>query len=107
MKNLQAQPSGARFVAGVQIHREFLLRPERLNNRGVGDGYFDRTVLPVAGGKSASETLIQLVAPLFAEMRDERVVQVILPAAHRPNNLLFDRANVECRDAPRLGANND
>src|SRR6201987_424651 len=94
-------------VGCVKIQREFSLRTQHVHDRGVSDGFGSGAVLAIAGGKTVSESVVELVASLFAQTCDQGIVQVILPAASRLNDSLFDFTNVEVRHAPWLCANCD
>src|ERR1700739_1249889 len=89
----------------VKIQREFFLRTQRVHDCGVSDGCGGGKFLAIAGGKSVSEAAVELVASLFAQMCDQGVVQLILPAARRLNDPLFDFTNIEVRHASWLSAN--
>src|ERR1700759_5233174 len=107
MKNFQMQRGDAMGVRHVKIRREVSLRTQHVDDGGVIDRSGGRKVLAIAGGKSVFEPSGELVASLFSQTCNQSVVQVILPAASRLNNSLFDFTDVEDRHASRLSANCD
>src|ERR1700747_482275 len=94
-------------VGRVKIQRGFSLRTQHVHDRGVSDGFGSGAVLAIAGGKTVSESVVELVASLFAQTCDQGIVQVILPQASRLNDSTFDFTNIEARHPSRLSANCD
>ena len=104
VEELEPQRPRRRFERPVQTHPQAAARGDRREHLAVGNRVPRRGVFPVRRGERRAAHPVQLVAARLAHGRDERLAQVVFPAARRGDEPLLQLADVELRDLSRRGA---
>jgi hypothetical protein len=100
-EQLERQVPGPGFEREVEAQVEVACGVEALDPVDVGDRGARREVLPIGGRERLAVPLEQPGAALLAQLRDERVLQVVAPGARDRDEPRLDLADVELRGRAR------
>ena len=92
--DLEVEHAGPAALADVQVRAEVGGRVERLDHLDVGERLAHRVFLAIARGKRGCVDAKQFIPARFPVPLDERGVQVVLPAAHRPDQARLERLEI-------------
>ncbi len=107
VEELEAQRPRLGVGRTVQRHPERSLGRQARHQLDVGDRCVRGDVVAVTRRQRAGELAIERVAARFAERRDERVAQVVVPAAGSLGEPFLELADVVGRNLPGHGPHGD
>ena len=107
MVELEAQRSGRGLERPIQGHAQRLGFGEFLHDLNVGDRGPGGEILAVRRGKGSAELPGKLGAASLSHSLDQRLFQIVGPAARDGGEPCFELANVEARDLSRYRAYGD
>jgi hypothetical protein len=105
--HLEAERARAGLDRPVQVHREPAGRLHALDQLDVAHGGARRIVVAIAGRERVRIALQQPVALLFAERVEQRIREVVLPAARDLHEPRFELARVDVRHRAWFGMDDE